>query len=70
MIDVRRDGDDGGGWHDVVKGIKNGNGLHGASHPQETICLLLALKLEYPPSIHLIRGACQPIENVLIEYID
>jgi len=26
------------------------------SHSLETICLLLALKIEYPKNVHLIRG--------------
>lgn len=30
--------------------------LHRGSHSLETICLLLALKIEHPKNVHLIRG--------------
>ena len=29
---------------------------HRGSHSLETICLLLALKIEFPKQVHLIRG--------------
>lgn len=35
---------------------RNATCCHRGSHSLETICLLLALKIEYPKNIHLIRG--------------
>lgn len=42
------------------------------AHSLETICLLLALKIEHPKSVHLIRGNheasafCHPLETLYI----
>ncbi len=56
-LSVRAPGCDGGSLHIArVRACVRVDDLRRGSHSLETICLLLALKIEHPKNVHLIRG--------------